>query len=119
VARKITSPKKPIRPFLSSLTLQERKEILQPGEEAAPNLSEIFARLGKKRSTGKSRLGKRRKGAGAEAVATEWRREEGEAQGQVYARPLDPSVLQQMPVSSKTFYERGFLERLVEKVKRG
>ena len=43
MARKITPPRKPIRPYLRSLTPQERREVLQPGEEKAPNLAEIMA----------------------------------------------------------------------------
>ena len=39
MARKITPPRKPIRPYLRGLSLQERKEVLQPEREAAPNLS--------------------------------------------------------------------------------
>ena len=110
MARKITPPRKPIRPYLRGLSLQERKEVLQPEGDAAPNLAEIFARIGK------SGRGKKRKGGGTAAVSGEWRREQVEPEAQVYARPLDPSVLQQMPASSKTFYERGFLERLKENV---
>ena len=114
MARKITPPRKPIRPYLRSLTPQERREVLQPGEEKAPNLAEIMARLGK-RSLGIRGRSKKRKPASG-VVSAEWRRESVEEEAQVYARPLDPSVLQQMPVSSKTFYERGFLERLKENV---
>ena len=83
---------------------------MQPEGEAAPNLAEIFARIGR-RSRAQEAQGRRHGG-----VSPEWHRESVEEEAQVYARPLDPSILQQMPASSKTFYERGFLERLKENV---
>ena len=79
-----------------------------------PTWRRSWRRLGK-RSLGIRGRSKKRKPASG-VVSAEWRRESVEEEAQVYARPLDPSVLQQMPVSSKTFYERGFLERLKENV---